>query len=165
MSTWIPPGPCRDIDDIAKLNDAAFGQSAEGKIVRKLKRDGDSVLSMIAHDDSQIVGHRAVLLPSRLTAHPRPWAWAMSVCRAAKGRASAAGWCATGLLALEGAGESLVLFVLGARGLLSARFGFSADTAAPFDAPWSGPQFHGEAAGDSAPVAGNLTYPACSIRV
>ena len=29
MSTWIRPAHAEDIDEIAKLNDVAFGQSAE----------------------------------------------------------------------------------------------------------------------------------------
>jgi putative acetyltransferase len=158
MSTWIRPAHADDIDDIAKLNDAAFGQSAEGKIVRKLKRDGDSVLSLIAHDDSQIVGHVQFFCIQIDGAPLAVGLGPMSVLPGRQRQGVGSGLVRTGLLALEGAGESLV-FVLGHADYYP-RFGFSADTAAPFDAPWSGPHFMAKRLADSAPVAGTLTYPA-----
>ena len=158
MSIWIRPAHADDIDEIAKLNDAAFGQSAEGKIVRRLKRDGDSLLSLVAHDDSRIVGHVEF---SRVLVDGAPLAVTLapvSVLPGVQKRGIGSGLIRTGLLALEGAGESLV-FVLGHADYYP-RFGFSAEAAAPFDAPWSGPHFMAKRLADSAPVAGTLTYPA-----
>ena len=158
MSIWIRPAHADDIDEIAKLNDAAFGQSAEGKIVRRLKRDGDSLLSLVAHDDSRIVGHVEF---SRVLVDGAPLAVTLapvSVLPGVQRRGIGSGLIRTGLLALEGAGESLV-FVLGHADYYP-RFGFSAEAAAPFDAPWSGPHFMAKRLADSAPVAGTLTYPA-----
>ena len=158
MSIWIRPAHADDIDEIAKLNDAAFGQPAEGKIVRRLKRDGDSLLSLVAHDDSRIVGHVEF---SRVRVDGQPLAVTLapvSVLPGVQRRGIGSGLIRTGLLALEGAGESLV-FVLGHADYYP-RFGFSAEAAAPFDAPWSGPHFMAKRLADSAPVAGTLTYPA-----
>ena len=158
MSIWIRPAHADDIDEIAKLNDAAFGQPAEGKIVRRLKRDGDSLLSLVAHDDSRIVGHVEF---SRVLVDGAPLAVTLapvSVLPGVQKRGIGSGLIRTGLLALEGAGESLV-FVLGHADYYP-RFGFSAEAAAPFDAPWSGPHFMAKRLADSAPVAGTLTYPA-----
>tara|TARA_R110000782_G_scaffold73676_4_gene147484 strand:+ start:295 stop:783 length:489 start_codon:yes stop_codon:yes gene_type:complete len=158
MSIWIRPAHADDIDEIAKLNDAAFGQPAEGKIVRRLKRDGDSLLSLVAHDDSRIVGHVEFF---RILVDGAPLAVGLGPMSALPGRQKqgiGSGLVRTGLLALEGAGESLV-FVLGHADYYP-RFGFSAEAAAPFDAPWSGPHFMAKRLADSAPVAGTLTYPA-----
>ena len=158
MSTWIRPAHAEDIDEIAKLNDAAFGQSAEGKIVRRLKRDGDSVLSLIAHDDSRIVGHveffRILVDSAPLAVGLGP----MSVLPDRQKQGIGSGLVRTGLLALEGAGESLV-FVLGHPDYYP-RFGFSADAALPFAAPWSGPAFMALRLTDDAPMAGTLAFPA-----
>jgi putative acetyltransferase len=157
MSTWIRPAHAEDIDEIAKLNDAAFGQSGEGKIVRKLKRDGDSLLSLIAHDDSRIVGHIEFF---RILVDGAPRAVGLGPVSALPGRQRqgiGSGLIRTGLLALEGAGESLV-FVLGHADYYP-RFGFSAETAAPFRAPWSGPAFMARVINTGASEAGELTYP------
>lgn len=157
MSTWIRPAHADDIDEIAKLNDAAFGQSAEGKIVRRLKRDGDSLLSLIAHDDSRIVGHIEFF---RIRVDDAPVAVGlgpMSVLPGRQKQGIGSGLIRTGLLALEGAGESLV-FVLGHPDYYP-RFGLSADAALPFSAPWSGPAFMARRLADAAPASGTLTYP------
>jgi len=158
MSTWIRPAHTEDIDEIAKLNDAAFGQSAEGKIVRRLKRDGDSLLSLIAHDDSRIVGHIEFF---RILVDGAPLAVGLGPISVLPGRQKqgiGSGLIRTALLALEGAGESLI-FVLGHADYYP-RFGFSADAALPFTAPWSGPAFMAQAINPGAPEAGELTYPA-----
>jgi putative acetyltransferase len=157
MSVWIRPAHAEDIDEIAALNDAAFGTSAEGKIVRKLKRDGDSVLSLIAHDDSQIVGHVEFF---RILLDGAPLAVGLGPMSALPGRQKkgiGGGLIRTGLLALEGAGESLV-FVLGHADYYP-RFGFSAEAAVPYTAPWSGPHFMAQRLTDAAPQTGTLTYP------
>ncbi len=157
MSTWIRPAHAEDIDEIAALNDVAFKGSAEGKIVRKLKRDGDSVLSLIAHDDSRIVGHieffRILVDDAPLAVGLGP----MSVLPGRQKQGIGSGLVRTGLLALEGAGENLV-FVLGHADYYP-RFGFSADAALPFSAPWSGPAFMARRLADAAPASGTLTYP------
>ena len=158
MSVWIRPAHDDEIDAIAALTTAAFGQSAEGKIVRRLKRDGDSVLSLIAHDDSQIVGHVQFF---RIQIDGAPLAVGlgpMSVLPARQRQGVGSGLVRTGLLALEGAGETRV-FVLGHPDYYP-RFGFSAEMACNFTAPWNGPAFMTRALTDAAPASGTLTHPA-----
>lgn len=52
-----------------------------------------------------------------------------------------------------------ILFVLGHEDYYP-RFGFRAEAAEPFSAPWSGPAFMALPLSDNAPTSGALTYPA-----
>ena len=82
----------------------------------------------------------------------------MSVLPARQRQGVGSGLVRTGLLALEGAGETRV-FVLGHPDYYP-RFGFSAEMACNFTAPWNGPAFMTRALTDAAPASGTLTYPA-----
>ncbi|UCD32840.1 MAG: N-acetyltransferase [Desulfobacterales bacterium] len=46
-----------DIDDVRVLNDKAFGQPEEGRIVDKLRISCNGILSLVAVSNNQIVGH------------------------------------------------------------------------------------------------------------
>lgn len=158
MSTWIRPARPDDLDEIVALNDAAFGGTAEGRIVRQLEKDGDSVLSLVASDDDRLLGHiqffRILVDGEPIAVGLGPMATLPEVQRSGIG----SGLIQMGLMALEGAGEQIV-FVLGHTDYYP-RFGFSAELAAPFKAPWSGDAFMALALADDAPQAGQLTYPA-----
>lgn len=52
-----------DIDGIRDVNDAAFGGTDASQLVDRLAADGDVVLSLVAVEDDEIVGH---ILFSRL---------------------------------------------------------------------------------------------------
>ncbi len=49
---------------------AAFGQSAEAELVERLREAGDSVISLVAEEDSQVVAH---VLLSKMDARSRHW--------------------------------------------------------------------------------------------
>ncbi|MEX1249609.1 MAG: hypothetical protein WEA77_00235 [Hyphomonas sp.] len=63
----------------------------------------------------------------------------------------------TGLEELDTLGEAFV-FVLGHADYYP-RFGFAAETARPFAAPWSGPHFMAIRLAEGGPATGTLTYP------
>jgi putative acetyltransferase len=46
-----------DIDEIRSLNDNAFGQPVEGRIVDKLRKSCKEILSLVAISNNKVVGH------------------------------------------------------------------------------------------------------------
>ena len=73
-------------------------------------------------------------------------------------RGIGAGLIRFGLTLMEGAGRSHC-FLLGHKEYYP-RFGFSAELAADFGGPWSGPHFMAIQLNDGGPTRGELTYPA-----
>ena len=157
MSFWIRPAHEEDLEEIVALNDLAFGDKAEGRIVRKLAKSGESVLSLVASDDAGIVGH-IQFFRIDVEGAPAVGLGPMSVHPDFQNTGIGSGLIQMGLMALEGAGESLV-FVLG-HPEYYPRFGFSAEEAAPYQADWSGEAFMALQLSDEAPASGRLTYPA-----
>lgn len=64
--------PERDDDYAAvhALNVSAFESSAEARLVARLRREADSVVSLVAEVDGTVVGH-IVFTPVTLARHPR----------------------------------------------------------------------------------------------
>ena len=155
---WIRQAREGDAEAISTLNDAAFGGPDEAKIITALERDGDSLYSLIAHNDHQLLGHiqffRIRVDGEDIAAGLGP----MSVVPDRQGFGIGSGLVRFGLRLIEGSGRSLV-FVLG-HPAYYPRFGFQADTAQGFSAPWSGPAFMAQRFGTDGPGSGTLTYPA-----
>ncbi|MGA8110006.1 MAG: N-acetyltransferase, partial [Acidobacteriaceae bacterium] len=115
----------------------AFGRPAEAELVKKLREAGDSVLSLVALENSQIVGH---ILLSRMDAPFRALALApvsviptrqrsgigSALVTSAVSRARSEGWAA--------------IFVLGDPHYYE-RFGFEREAAAGFTSPYAGRHF------------------------
>ncbi|MCP4963747.1 MAG: N-acetyltransferase [bacterium] len=60
MNPIVEPESPEDIDAIYQLNVAAFdGRTEEAELVDALRRDGDLLLSLVAHHDGVVVGHVA----------------------------------------------------------------------------------------------------------
>ncbi len=151
-----------DMNPIAALSDEAFGlafnSEGESRLIRQLHADGDSLLSLVAEDDDgSIVGHIEFF---RILIDGQPVAAGLGPMRAKPGlqKAGIGSYLVrTGLEELDTLGETLV-FVLGHADYYP-RFGFSAETASPFTAPWSGPHFMAIRLAEGGPAAGTLTYP------
>ncbi|MFT5776120.1 GNAT family N-acetyltransferase [Hyphomonas sp.] len=155
--TWTRNLRLDDMDAVAALNRASFGRSAEAKITRRLHKDGDSLLSLVAHQHEEIVGHIEFF---RILIDGQPEATGlgpMCVKPDVQRRGIGAGLVRMGLVILGGREERIV-FVLGHEPYYP-KFGFSAETAAPFKAAWSGPAFMAQVINPGAPEAGELTYP------
>lgn len=121
---------------IAEVNDLAFGQPDEARLIERLRADGDVLFELVAIEDGQVVGH---ILFSRLFADRAemfaalaPVAVRPSLQRAGTGSALVR----AGLESCKEFGAHGVL-VLGHRDYYP-RFGFSAETAALVVAPYSG---------------------------
>ena len=155
---FIRPARPSDEDAVACLNDAAFGGPDEARITRRLHADGDSLVSLVAvADDGSIVGHIEFF---RILIDGEPLAAGLGPMCATPGlqKTGIGSYLVrTGLEELDDLGETLV-FVLGHTEYYP-RFGFSAETAKPFGAPWSGPHFMALRLADGGPASGTLTYP------
>ena len=127
----------RDWKAVYKVVSSAFGQSAEAELVEELRKAGDSVISLVADEDGEIVGH---VLLSRMDAPFPALALApvsvlptrqrsgvgSALVQSAVNRARSEGWKA--------------IFVLGDPNYYE-RFGFDSGAAAYFSSPYSGPHF------------------------
>lgn len=146
-----------DAAAITALNDAAFGGADESRVVAQLSRDGDTLFSLVAECEGEIVGHlelfRIAVDGEDIAAGLGP----MSVAPVMQGSG----------IGSELVGEAIrrvrkmprkILFVLGHLDYYP-RFGFSAELAAPFDVAWAGPHFMAIALRKDAPSKGVLTYP------
>jgi putative acetyltransferase len=127
---------------------AAFGQPAEAELVDRLRADGDSVISLVAVEKGQVVGH---VLFSQLAAPFRALALApvsvlperqnagigSQLIRAGLERAAQDGWQGT--------------FVLGEPEYYG-RFGFDAVLARGFASPYRGQYFMAQALNGELPT-------------
>jgi putative acetyltransferase len=116
---------------------AAFERAEEARLVERLRRDGDGIVSLVAVDGDEIVGY---LLLSRMTAPVRAlglgpvavrperqcMGMASSLIRAGIDRAKQAGW--------------QIVFVLG-EPRFYRRFGFDSALASGVECRYSGPHF------------------------
>lgn len=159
---WIRRSMPEDMDAIAALNDATFGLAFnshdESRLIRQLHADGDSLLSLVAFENEEMVGHiqffRILIDGAPLGAGLGP----MSARPGLQKQGIGSGLIRLGLAALEGAGETVV-FVLG-HPAYYPKFGFTPEAATPFACKWSGPHFMARRLAEGGPESGALTYPA-----
>ena len=155
---WIRQARDEDSEAITALNDLAFGTPEEAQIVTRLAQDGDGLASLVAHNDREILGHiqffRVLVDGDDVACGLGPVSALPDVQRQGIG----SGLIRFGLTLMEGAGRSHC-FLLGHKDYYP-RFGFSADLAADFGGPWSGPNFMAIQLGTGGPSRGDLTYPA-----
>lgn len=155
---WIRQVREEDSEAISALNNAAFGTPDEAKIVAQLAEQDDSLYSLIAHNDRDILGHiqffKIAVDGEDVAAGLGP----MCVTPDRQRSGIGSGLVEFGMRLMEGSGRSVV-FVLGHADYYP-RFGFEAGLAQPFSAPWSGPAFMARRFGDAGPSSGTLTYPA-----
>jgi putative acetyltransferase len=116
---------------------SAFAQSAEAELVEELRKAGDSVISLVAEEDGQIVGHvllskmeapfaALALAPVSVIPTRQRRGIGSALIKRAVDRAQCDGWAA--------------IFVLGDPNYYE-RFGFDRKAAAGFTSPYSGHHF------------------------
>lgn len=155
---WIRPVTEDDADAVTALTDSAFGTPEEAKIITQLAKDGDSLASLVAHNDREILGHIQFF---KVWVDGDDTACGLGPVSArpdVQKRGIGAGLIRFGLTLMEGAGRSHC-FLLGHADYYP-RFGFSAELAAQFDSPWSGPNFMAIKLTKTGPASGTLRYPA-----
>ena len=116
---------------------AAFDQGTEADLVDALRDSGDAVLSLVADDDGEIVGH---VLLSKLRAPDQCVALApVSVTPGRQNQGIGSKLIFEGLARARRDGWR-AMFVLGEPGYYQ-RFGFNAATAEKFETPYPKPYF------------------------
>jgi putative acetyltransferase len=157
----IRPEKAADAWNISDVVAAAFGRQQEAKLVRRLRDNGDMVLSLVAEDEGAIIGHVAF---SRLWVEgdgkrlPAIGLAPVSVLPERQRNGTARALIGAGHLRLKTQGEKLV-FVLGDPDYYK-RFGFSHATAKDFVCVYQGDHLQALRLAADAPGAGEVIYPA-----
>ena len=157
----IRPEKAEDAEAISQIVETAFGQPAEAELVRRLRANGDLLLSLVAEDDGTIVGHVAF---SRLwiehdgirTAGVSLAPVAVVPDRQRKGIARA--MIGAGHLRLKTQGEKIV-FVVGDPDYYK-RFGFSHESAKDFISVYQSDYLQALRLSPDAPTEGEVIYAA-----
>lgn len=155
---WLRRATQSDLEAVIALNDIAFGGPEEGQIVRRLHTDNDSLRSFVVDDGQRLIGHIEFF---RIRVDGAPVAAGlgpMCVHPDRQREEIGSAMVRLGMATMRGWGEA-PFFVLGHRDFYP-RFGFSAEAARAFDAPWSGPAFMAAHVEDGPVSSGTLTYPA-----
>jgi putative acetyltransferase len=116
---------------------SAFGRSAEAELAEELRRAGDTVVSLVAEEDGQIVGHvllskmgapfpALALAPVSVIPAKQRHGIGSALIKRAVDRARSEGWAA--------------IFVLGDPNYYE-RFNFDTEAAAGFTSPYAGRHF------------------------
>jgi putative acetyltransferase len=137
MTFMIHPETAEDRAAIFAVHEDAFGGTAEAELVDALRRDGDLILSLVAHADG-VVGHVAF---SRLTLPSSPARASalapLGILKERQHQGIGSSLLREGLSRLAASGEDLVL-VLG-EPTYYGRFGFAAEDAVGLQTPYDGP--------------------------
>lgn len=154
----IQPARASDAGEISALNSAAFGGPAEATLVAQLASDGEALGALVAAGTDNVVGHLQ-MFSIRVDGAPIAAGIGPMSVRPDLQRTGIGSALMTEALAILHAMDIGLVFVLG-HPAYYPKFGFSADLAKPFDAPYSGEAFMVLRLDDTAPTRGKLTYPA-----
>ena len=144
---------------IITVNDEAFGQADEGKIVALLHENDEALLSLIAELDERIVGHIQFFPIDAIGPGAAQFAGLgpMSVHPDFQKTGIGGELIGAGLKEVKTLGYQKV-FVLGHADYYP-RFGFSVDETAGMSAPWGGPHFMAVELNPGSPPLAELHYP------
>jgi putative acetyltransferase len=134
-----------DIAAIRAIEEAAFPQSVEAKLVDDLRDAGDSVLSLVAVEHKTIIGHAMF---SRLQAPFPALALAPVAVLPDRQRMGVGSRLIREGIACSEAAGWLGIFVLGDPAFYG-RFGFDAGKASGFTSPYAGPHWMALSLGSS----------------
>jgi putative acetyltransferase len=159
MSFQVEPESSDDAESIRAVHLAAFPTSDEADLVRMLNEDSDSVISLVAKDHGQIIGH---VLLSRMDVQGdgrklRALGLApVAVLPDRQRNGIGSALIREAMQLAEKRGEELV-FVVGEPDYYG-RFDFSTEAAMPFASPYSGAYFMARSLGAPLPASGTAAY-------
>jgi putative acetyltransferase len=122
---------------VRRVIESAFAQSAEAELVEKLGRAGDSVISLVAEDAGQIIGH--VLLSRMVAPFPALALAPVSVIPASQRRGVGSALIKDAIDRARSQ-DWTAIFVLGDPDYYQ-RFGFDKGAAKGFTSPYAGDHF------------------------
>jgi methionyl-tRNA formyltransferase len=149
-----------DVDAIRAVIREAFGGAQEADLVDRLRSDNDLLVSLVAEQDGQIIGHvgfSRIWIVEDGRRVPGVGLAPLAVLPEHQRRGVATTLVEAGHVRLRHDGESIV-FVLGAPKYYG-RFGFSVSSAAPFSCVYAGSHFQALSFSSLAPETGSLSYP------
>lgn len=157
----IRPESVADAAAIHRLHCTAFTGPGEANLVDDLRAAGDLAISLVAEDETGIVGHVAL---SRLRSPDRALALApVAVCPDRQRRSVGHRLITAALSTAREQGAALV-FVLGDAAYYG-RFGFDARTAVAFPSPYAGPHFMALRLTSDGGTAADVVYPEAFHRL
>ena len=157
-----------DYRKIRELTDGAFGSTEESQLIDKLRTAGVVLLSLVAEDEGEIVGHilfSRIVIESAGAAIPVVALAPMCVSSVHQKKGIGGALIQQGIRILRQRGEK-VIFAVGHKRYFP-KFGFSADLAKQFQCEYSGDTFFtlelqpGWIAGKS----GTVVYPEAFNRL
>ena len=160
MVTVRPARP-GEADAIRQVHLRAFPTSAEADLVGRLESDGDTVISLVAIDGGELVGH-LVLSRMSVVAGGRSWnalgLAPVAVVPERQGAGIGSRLIRAGIGEARSSGAE-ILFLLGEPEYYG-RFGFSAEAARPFASPYAGPYFQALVLNEerASPASGTADY-------
>jgi putative acetyltransferase len=154
MRASIRPEADADRAAVHALNSAAFPTPAEADLVAALHESGDVMFSLVAEQDSRIVGH---VLFSRLAGPSGCLALApLAVEPGHQRQGIGKQLIETGIAEAQDGGWRAI-FVLGDPAYYT-RFGFTAEAAAGFPSPYAGEHFMARFLGDDPPAPAPIAH-------
>jgi putative acetyltransferase len=160
VSVSVRPERAEDAQAIRAIHVAAFPTPMEADLVEQLKRDGDAEISLVAEEDSHVVGH---ILMSRMRVEGdgrifRALGLAPVAVRPERQRQGiGSALIRAALTEARAAGEELVFLV--GEPAYYRRFGFSEAAAASFASPYAGPYLMAQPLTENElPSAGRADY-------
>ena len=157
----IRPATETDAAAIRKVHEAAFPTAAEADLVEQLGRDGEAVVSLVAVDEGNVVGH---ILLSRMRVEAdgipvRGLGLAPVAVLPDRQHSGIGSTMIREAIAAARADGAAMIFVLGEPEYYG-RFGFESAAAAPFRSPYAGPYFQALTIGreTALPARGRADY-------
>ncbi|WP_051279794.1 GNAT family N-acetyltransferase [Hellea balneolensis] len=146
-----------DYDSITQVNDLAFEETAQSRIIYELRKSGEALWSKVLVKDGEIIGH---LLFYKIWLDDQPIVAGLGPI-AIHPEHQHQGY--GGQLIRDGLKEAdpeehQIIFLLGHTSYYP-RFGFSSEVGAQYVSPWPRPAFMGLKLNDAAPKGGTLTFP------
>jgi len=146
-----------DYDIIDIINDLAFGETAQSRIIRELRASGDALWSKIGILDGRDISHVQIY---RVHINDAPVAIGLGPVsvRPENQKSGYGSSLIRACLAEADPAQHKAAFVLGHVDYYP-RFGFRSEIGAEYISPWPRPAFMGMRLSDDAPRSGTLKFP------